>query len=219
MIANLTTGAAFVDELLQQNERILSKLDADPGPGTASNMGALIKAALKNEMEAADVAALWVASAPEIDVKLALAQHAGDEARHYVLVADKAQKMGLDLTGFDPLDPPSPVLEFLRTLNASVERVAAALVTREAMGARRNIQFLKFLEANKYDGLVKLYRDIINPDEERHHRIGCELLAKLATTAEDQQRARSAASRLLEIGDRMRDGFLQKTGASVMPGC
>jgi hypothetical protein len=219
LIENLTTGTAFVEELLQQNERLLSKLDADPMTGAASSMGALIKAALKNEMEAAEVAALWVPSTPEIDVKLALAQHAGDEARHYALVADEAKKMGLDLSSFDPLDPPSPVLEYLRSLNTSVERVAAALVTRESMGARRNAQFLKFLEANKHTGLLTLYRDIINPGEERHHRVGCELLAKFATTAEAQQRARSAAARLLEIGDRMRDGFLQKTGAGVMPGC
>jgi hypothetical protein len=111
------------------------------------------------------------------------------------------------------------VLEYLRTLETTAERVAAALVTREAMGARRNAQFLKLLEGGGHKSLAALYRDVINPDEERHHQTGCELLARLAVTPEDQERARSAARRLLEIGDRVRTMVMEKTGAACVPGC
>jgi hypothetical protein len=97
-------------------------------------------------------------------------------------------------------------------------RIAAALVTREAMGARRNAQFLKFLEGVGQEGIAQLYRDVINPDEERHHQAGCSLLARLAATPEAQQQARRAAQLLLETGDRVRDVLLQK-GAPVVPGC
>ena len=38
--------------------------------------------------------------------------------------------MGIDLTGFDPLQSASPVLEYLRSLQTTVERIAAALVAR-----------------------------------------------------------------------------------------
>lgn len=214
-------GAAFVEELKSDNERFLAKLDAEPpvaAPNPAS-MGALLKAALKNEMEAAEVAAEWVATTPELEAKLVLACHAGDEARHYRLLEEKIRAAGVDLADYNPLDPPSPVLEFLRSLPTTSERISAALVAREAMGGRRNAQFLNFLERAGYFEVARLYRDIINPDEERHHRAGCALLARLAVSPEAQENARRAATRLLEIGDRMRDSFMQKTGCSLIPGC
>ena len=127
--------------------------------------------------------------------------------------------MGIALDGFRPLDPPSPVLNYLRTLTTTPERIAAALVAREAMGGRRNAQFLAFLDRAGLRELAALYRDVINPDEERHHLSGCAVLAELATTPETQQAARRAALGLLETGDRVRTNALQNTGAPVIPGC
>lgn len=229
-------GAEFVAQLKRENERLLGKLDQEPNrkndaapdqkpdpkperKNDAATLGALLKIALKNEMEAAEIAAAWVATTPELEAKLALAQHAGDEARHFQLLAEQARALGVVLEGYDPLEPASPVLEFLRSLQTTVERVAAALVTREAMGGRRNAQFLKLLESMGQQELAALYREVINPDEERHHQAGCALLAKLASTQEAQERARRAAAQLLEIGDRARDALLQKTGAACIPGC
>lgn len=217
-------GRAFVHELIAENEKLLSKLNAEPlisaGSGSATAaLAALLKIALKNEMEAAEIAAAWVPSTPELDAKLALARHAGDEARHYELLEAQVRALGISLEDFHPLDPPSPVLEYLRTLPTTVERIAAALVTREAMGGRRNAQFLRFLEAVGQKEIAQLYRDVINPDEEIHHQSGCAVLARLATTPEAQQAARRASAKVLEIGDRVRDALLAKTGAPVVPGC
>jgi len=216
-------GAAFVAQLKAEIETLLSKLNEEPlippGSNLLATLPALLKIALKNEMEAAEVAAGWVPTTPELDAKLALARHAGDEARHYQLLEEKIRALGIPLDGFDPLTPPSPVLEYLRTLPTTVERIAAALVTREAMGGRRNAQFLKYLEAVGQAEIARLYRDVINPDEELHHQSGCEVLARLATTPETQDAARRASRKLLEIGDRARDALLAKTGAPVVPGC
>ncbi len=215
-------GREFVEQLNAENEWLLSKLDVPPAMGPGGGMtpiAALLKMALKNEMEAAEIAAEWVPSTAELDAKMALAQHAGDEARHYELLAEKAAVLGVPLEGFDPLTPPSPVLIYLRSLVTTVERVAAALVAREAMGARRNAQFLKFLEAVGQKAIAQLYREVINPDEERHHRAGCAVLARLAVTPEAQECARRAAKRLLEIGDQVRTAAMLKTGAPVVPGC
>ncbi|MGH9580393.1 MAG: ferritin-like domain-containing protein, partial [Terriglobales bacterium] len=202
-------------------EKMLSKLDQEPEVRALDPqlLAGLLKMALKNEMEAAEIAAQWVADTPELGAKLALVRHAGDEARHYQLLEQEVRTRGVDLAGFDPLHPPSPVLEYLRTLQSSAERVAAALVAREAMGGRRNAQFVKLLEAAGQADLARLYREVINPDEDRHHRAGCEVLAGLATGDEAQQRARHAALLLLEIGDRARDAALAKTGAACVPGC
>ena len=212
----------FVEQLKAENEKWLAKLDAAPmaaGQGGAAALAGLVKMALKNEIEAAEIAAEWVATTLELDAKLALARHAGDEARHYQLLAETAEALGIRLEGFDPLNPASPVLIYLRTLGTTVERIAAALVAREAMGARRNAQFLQFLGAVGQKELAQLYRDVINPDEERHHQTGCQVLARLAVTPDAQEAARRAAKRLLEIGDQARTAAVVKTGAPVVPGC
>ena len=214
-------GTRFVAALKAEMEERLAKLNADPAPVELREPGKLaplVKMALKNEMEAAVVAAEWVPTTPEIDARIALARHAGDEARHYELVAQEAVRLGVSLAGFDALEPPSPVLVYLRTLATTVERVAAALVAREAMGRRRNGQFLKLLDAAGRKELARLYRDVINPDEERHHESGCAVLARMAVTPEDQERARRAALRLLEIGDEVRTTLMEK-GAVLVPGC
>ena len=215
-------GNEFVNKLKAENEAILAKIDEPPissGVPKTELLGTLVKMALKNEIEAAEIAAEWVSTTPELPAKLALARHAGDEARHYQLIEEKARAVGISFDGFRPLDPPSPVLTYLRTLATTPERVAAALVAREAMGGRRNVQFLAFLDRIGQRELATLYRDIINPDEDRHHLSGCEVLAQLATAPETQQAARRAALGLLETGDRVRSSALQSTGAPVIPGC
>ena len=215
-------GNEFVNKLKAENESILAKIDEPPiasGIPNGELLATLIKMALKNEMEAAEIAAEWVSTTQELPAKLALARHAGDEARHYQLIEEKARAMRVPLEGFRPLDPPSPVLTYLRTLTTTPERVAAALVAREAMGGRRNVQFLAFLDRIGQRELAALYRDVINPDEDRHHHSGCTVLAELATAAETQQAARRAALGLLETGDRVRSKALQSTGAPVIPGC
>jgi hypothetical protein len=215
-------GNEFVNKLKAENEAILAKIDEPPlssGIPKGELLAPLVKMALKNEIEAAEIAAEWVSTTPELHAKLALARHAGDEARHYQLIEEKARAMGISLDGFRPLDPPSPVLNYLRTLATTPERIAAALVAREAMGGRRNVQFLAFLDRIGQRELAALYRDIINPDEDRHHLSGCAVLAELATAAETQQAARRAALGLLETGDRVRSNALQSTGAPVIPGC
>ncbi len=214
---------AFVAQLKAENEKLLAKLDSAPPlrllSGAAATLAALLKMALKNEVEAAEIAAEWVPTTPELEAKLAFARHAGDEARHYQLLAEKVRALGVSLEAFDPLAPPSPVLAYLRTLGTTVERIAAALVAREAMGERRNAQFVKFLEVLGQNEIAQLYREVINPDEERHHQAGCAVLAALALTPQAQEAARRAAARLLEIGDQVRAAAMEKTGAPVVPGC
>ena len=55
----------------------------------------LLKVALKNEIEATESAARWLATTAELDVKLALARQVGDEAKHYRLIADRLQRARL----------------------------------------------------------------------------------------------------------------------------
>ena len=67
--------------------------------------------------------------------------------------------------------------------------------------------------------IARLYHDVINPDEDKHHQAGCAVLAKLASGPQAQEQARRACKRLLEIGDQARTSTMEKTGAPVVPGC
>ena len=126
------TGAEFVAQLKAENEVLLRKMDEAPDVSAAADraafagtLAAVVKMALKNEIEAAEIAAEWASTTPEIPAKLALVRHAGEEARHYQLIEAQARKMGIALDNFNPLETSSPVLNYLRTLTTTVERVAA----------------------------------------------------------------------------------------------
>ena len=66
---------AFLAELDEQNTRALARIGAaaarEPGPDLT--VAKLLLLALKNEIEATECAAGWIAKTREIDVKLALA--------------------------------------------------------------------------------------------------------------------------------------------------
>ena len=62
----------------------------------------MLQLALANEISVSELAAAWMPSTPEVDVKIALARQAGDEARHFELVADRLVALGFELAGFQP---------------------------------------------------------------------------------------------------------------------
>ena len=69
----------------------------DGTPGDAKKM---LQVALANEISVSEVAAAWMPTAPEIDVKLALARQAGDEAGHFQVVADRLAALGFVVAEF-----------------------------------------------------------------------------------------------------------------------
>jgi 1,2-phenylacetyl-CoA epoxidase catalytic subunit len=216
----MMTIDSFLAELDAQNraslERIGTAAAREPGPDVT--VPRLLKLALKNEIEATECAAGWIATTPEVDVKLALARQAGDEAKHYRLIERRLGELGVDATGFDP-GPRSPILEYLSSLTTTVERVAAGQFTREALAVVRNDEFIRFCISRGDEATAVLYRDVIQPDERHHHELGRSLLVKLATTAEAQDAARRAAQRTLELAEELQEIARMKLGVSRAPGC
>src|SRR5688572_31355824 len=96
----------FVQQLDREIGERLATLDAlkeDAIPeGGRSEVVRRLKMALKNELEASELAALWMATTPEIEVKLALARQSGDEAKHYRLIEQRLSAIGADISGFNP---------------------------------------------------------------------------------------------------------------------
>ena len=215
---------AFVRDLDAKNQELLRRLTPEStlkpeveGDLTVVN---LLKVALRNEIEATESAARWMATTPEIDVKLALARQVGDEAKHYRLVADRLLELGFDAREFNPLSKGyGPLFQYLESLQTTVERVAAGQFTREAIAVVKNRQFIEFCEAVGDDATARLYRDVIEPDERHHHELGRRLLLRYATTPEAQEAARRAATRTLELAEELQGAALRAGGIHHAPGC
>jgi 1,2-phenylacetyl-CoA epoxidase catalytic subunit len=214
------TPEAFLEDLDHDNARALDRIAAAAArePGGEITVARLLVLALKNELEATECAAAWIASTPEIDVKLALARQAGDEAKHFRLIQKRLAELGTDTSAWEP-GPRSPLLQYLGALETTVERVAAGQFTREALAVVRNDEFIRFCDARGDAETAALYRDVVQPDEQHHHALGRTLLARLATTPDAQARARAAAKKTLELAEEIQEIARLKMGVSRAPGC
>ena len=216
----MTDTEPFLTELDARNARALERIGVAAAHEPVESIGVtrLLQLALKNELEATECAAMWIPTTPEIDVKLALARQAGDEAKHFKLIVDRLAALGVETGDFDP-GPRSAMLQFLATLETTVERVAAGQFTREALAVVRNEEFIRFCESRGDAATAALYRDIIQPDERHHHELGRRLLGLLATTDAAQESARRAAGRTLELAEEIQEIARLKMGISRAPGC
>ena len=218
------TAQEFVRQLDGDNQRRLSRLaPADTlkpeveGDLTVLN---LLKVALRNEIEATEIAARWLVTTDDVDVKLALARQVGDEAKHYRMIADRLRALGFDAKSFDPLAKGyGPLFQYLDTLTTTVERVAAGQFTREAIAVVKNRQFIEFCEHAGDRETAAMYRDVIEPDERYHQELGRKLLLRLATTSEAQAAASHAARKTLELADELQKKALATAGIHHAPGC
>ena len=211
----------FVAELDRENRALLERLAERSSAGEARvSVAALLKLALRNEYEATELAAAWVADTVELDAKLAFARQCGDEAKHYRFIEERLRAMGEPLDGFDPAAPgPSPLLAHLRTLRSTVERAAAGPFTREAIAVARNHVFAEFCVERGDHETAALYRERIQPDEQHHHELGRRLLLKYADSPDAQARARAAAHATLRVADELQEMARLKAGISRAPGC
>lgn len=216
MLDTPTFLAELDADTAQALERIGAAASREPAPDVS--VARLLHLALRNELEATECAAMWIATTREVEVKLALARQAGDEAKHFRLIADRLAELGVDTSGFDPA-PPSALLQHLATLTTTVERVAAGQFTREALALVRNEEFIRFCDARGDARTAALYREIIQPDEQHHHALGRKLLAKLATTGEAQRAARAASEATLRLAEELQEIAHLKMGVSRAPGC
>ncbi len=218
------TAEEFVRELDEQNQAVLRRLEPEatlaPEVSGDLNVLNLLKVALKNEIEATEIAARWLVGTDEVAVKMALARQAGDEAKHYRMIAERLRELGFDADGFDPIAKGyGPLFNYLDTLRTTVERVAAGQFTREAIAVVKNRQFIEFCERAGDRVTATLYRDVIEPDERFHHQLGRSLLLRCATTPEAQARARRAAARTLELAEELQAAALKSAGIHHAPGC
>jgi hypothetical protein len=214
----------FVQDLENHVTQKLSTLDLlkEPAIGQVDRAEIVrrLKMALKNELEASEIAAIWIPTTPEIPVKLALARQAGDEAKHYRFIEEHLEKMGVDLSGFNPTEGGyGPMFQLLSGFNTTVERIGAAQFTRESLALKKNEQFIEFCEAAGDQATANLYREQIQPDEQWHVHLGRTVLEKYAVTPELQQQARKAVEAVLDLAVKIQNKQLKEMNVSHAPGC
>jgi hypothetical protein len=215
-------GKEFVIRLVEEMDQLFARLgETETLEAEAEgqvDVVTLLRLALKSELEASELAALWLPTTPEVDAKMVLATQCGDEMKHYGLISQRLAELGEDLSGFDPLaDGHSPLYQYLRGLRTTVERIAAGPFASEAIARVRNAQFVNFCRAVGDEGTARLYETVIQPEEVHHHHLGREFLEKHATTPELQELAAAAARNTLEIADELRNLAAKTTGVHSIP--
>src|SRR5437762_9325815 len=123
----MTSTHQFVKQLEAHVHERLADLDLlkEPEIGAVDRLEIVrrLKMAMKNELEASEIAAVWIPTTPEVEVKLALARQVGDEAKHYRLIEEHLRTSGVDLNGFDPVAGGyGPMFQLLAGFNTTIER-------------------------------------------------------------------------------------------------
>jgi hypothetical protein len=162
----------------------------------------VLRLVIKTTIEAAEVAALWVADCDDLEMKLSLAEQCGDGARQCREVA--ARLDALAQPAFDPRTGGySKLFAFLRSLQTPEERSAAGYVTAKALSMAR-LGALAALCREKGDiQTASLLADAMLGQERRYYEEGKRLLTAVATNEESQARGRRAAYRTLELATEM----------------
>jgi hypothetical protein len=210
-------GAEFIAGLVAEMSALFDRLGERETLEAESRgdveVTTLLRLALDSELEASELAAFWMPTTPEIDAKLLLAEQCGDEMKHYALICRRLEELGRPVTGGERA-PASygPLYHYLRGLRTTVERVAAGPFAREAIAKVRNQQFIDFCAAVGDEGTARLYREVIQPEEVKHHELARDLLARLCVTRELQELAAGAARTTLAIADELRTLAAKSSG-------
>jgi uncharacterized ferritin-like protein (DUF455 family) len=218
----LNDADRFLEELDLLRDRGLRDVVAAgrgaPGGPEQNDPERLLRVALSSEIGVSDLAASFAAASPEPDVKIAFARQAGDEARHFELVASRLRALGFDAEA-KAAPGPNPLYEYLRDRPTSVERLAGGLYALEAIAFEVNRRFMQVCALRGDEETVRLYREFIQPDEEAHAALGRSLLGRHARTGEDRERARATVARTLEIAAVQRALAAESLGTRSFPGC
>jgi len=203
--------AELVRALAHAGEQALA---ATPGEASIAD---LLVAALKEEIEAAEIAAIWMTAESDVALKLGLAKQVGDEARHYRLIADRLRQLGVEPDGIDPKARGySHTFRFLKGLQTPSERLAAG-AAREGITRMRNAILAEHCASRNDEETARLYREVIGPDEAWHLDFVRRMLPRYALTAEDQERARRAMARTLQLADDQSEAARAKVGGVNPP--
>jgi len=194
--------ADFVDDMDRELLRSLARFGEQARAALPPSVLVtdLLSAALRDEIEAAEVAALWMTDEPDLELKVGLALQVGDEAEHFQLMAGRIRELGGDPAADPRIRTHGPAFRYLRGLQTPAERLAAG-IAREGVARLRNALLAEVCEAQGDTETARICREVIGPDEARHLDFGRRLLPRYALTVEDQDAARRAQARTIQLAE------------------
>jgi hypothetical protein len=158
----------------------------------------LIRLAMKDAIESAEVAALWFVDCDDLEMKIGLAEHCGIAATH--LRSLSARALALGAQPFDPrVGGYSRFFGFLRSLQTPEERASASQVTLRTFNVGRLSAFADLCAERGDVETERLFRDVMVADERRIFEVGWRALLLAANNEESQARARRSAFRIVEL--------------------
>jgi hypothetical protein len=163
-----------------------------------------LRLALKDTIEAAEVAALWFVDCENLGLKIGFAEQCGSAARHHHLISARLAALGAE-----PFDPRtggySRFFGFLRSLQTPEERSAAGMVTLRTFNLGRLATYADICTQKGDAETAALFREQLAPDESRVFDAGWKALLAASTTEESQARGRRAAFRIVELAGEAAD--------------
>jgi 1,2-phenylacetyl-CoA epoxidase catalytic subunit len=218
----LVTSREFVASLTAEMDRLFAQL-GETDTLTSEAAGAvdvvtLLRWALRSELEASELAAIWLPTTPELEARICLALQCGDEMKHYAAIRERLAELGCETAAFEaPGEGRSPLYHYLRGLNTTVERIAGGPFASEAIAGVRNAQFVRYCRQVGDAQTAELYERLIQPEEAHHHDLGRQVLEQLAVTPELQELALAATRNTLAIADELSNLAAKSTGTHNIP--
>jgi hypothetical protein len=171
----------------------------------------VLRAAADSEHAARETFRAWADDEDDERARALFAATAEREADHYdrVLAALDADH--------DPADG-GPLHEYLRGRTDTVERVAAGVVGRGLVSARTHTQVIGFFVNEPDRERADLFREL-KADTEAATEEGLELLADLAETEDDWERARAVATYAIQVAYDDYADALRGLGVDPRPIC
>jgi hypothetical protein len=210
--------SAFVEELERDLLRGLARLgeQARAAVSDATTVTELLGAALREKIETAEIAALWLADEPDLDLRLGLARQVGDEARHFEMLGARLLELGTDPHADPRTRAHGPAFRYLKGLQTPAERLAAGLA-REAVSRLRNGHLAEVARAHGDEATARLCRDAPGDDEVRHLDFFRRELPRYALTVESQDAARRALARTVQLAEETADPSRTAKAAPAPP--
>ncbi|MFB6184594.1 MAG: rubrerythrin family protein [Haloarculaceae archaeon] len=208
-------GETFLETLREAKATELDRLGSDKVL-LATTGGSLDETAVRAALASADATVRevyreWSTDEPDVDAGAAFVA-AADQA------ADHAQRIAEPLDDEPAIDVDDPVAEYLRSQDATVDRLAAGLVARPLVRDRTLLQAVNFF-VNEADRTgADLARDL-RTDVEITREDGLDLLVDRCDDAADEERAREAAAGLVDAAYRGYVDALDELGLDPRPIC
>ena len=171
----------------------------------------VMQSRLYNEHQAGEVFGSWLPTTPELEVKELLAEACHEEFGHARLLRERIEYKGVDPFDYGP--PPEQVALFhtMRSLQTTVERLAAFQLAGEAVASHL---IHRALESNTVPDWIKEPYHRIIKDEDEHGSSPVELLRRYAVDAESQRLVR----RSVKLGLSLRQRYFDALDAMVFDG-